>query len=108
MYNGGRRVNRYAAKMKHRRVMRDRYMNYPYGGQHTSWNDYVAHKRDYDDLAYWRSYYFSGVRKFASDCSNSRLRREFRDEVLKGDYENMYAPQGGNYRKHFDYWWTVY
>lgn len=106
MYDNGRNLNRYHAKRFGKRKMQRRHMRS--WGDHTSWRDYVAHKPERDDLEYWRAYYFSGRRAFASDCTNRKLRAEFRAEKAVGDYENMYAPQGANYRKHFDYWWTVY
>lgn len=108
MYQNGKQLNRYAAKMIHKKRMKDRYMNYPYGGLHTSWADYVAHASLWDDLEYWRYYDLSGVRAYASLCSKRVLRNKFRTEIAAIDFEDMYAPQHGNFKKHFDYWWAVF
>ena len=109
MYENGKQMNRYANKMIHKRKLKDKFRNDWFRRPCASWEDYAAHRDEYfDDLRYWRISYDSGVRKFASDCSNSRLRSEYKNELAHVDYEDMYAPQHADYRKHFDYWWTIW
>ena len=92
MYENGRQVNRYANKKKHKRKMK-------------RWSGYL---NDLDGLPYWKTYYLSGRRGFAKEWTNRRLRSKFREEVAQQDYENMSAPHCGEYRKHFDYAWTIW
>ena len=109
MYENGRQVNRYANKMKHKRVLKNRYRRLWFRGYTAaSWEDYVAHAKEWDRLEYWTTYYLSGVKDFSRDRTNGNLRTTFREEKARGDYEAMHAPQHGEYRKYFDYWWTVY
>ena len=72
-----------------------------------SWEDYVAHADEDDDLEYWKVWYLSGARKFASDCSNSKLRSTFKDELAHADYEDICSLHHSQYKKYFDYWWTI-
>lgn len=108
MYQNGKQLNRYAAKMIHKKHMKDRYMNWPFGGLHTSWVDYVAHKRPWDDLEYWRYYDASGPRSFAAKCTNRRLRNSFRHDMASQNFIDMYAPQHAYYKKYFDYCWAIW
>ena len=109
MYENGRQINHYANKMKHKRVQKNRYRRKYFGGYRAaSWKDYVAHADEWDDLEYWRDYYLSGVKAFARDRTNGVLRTRFREEAARGNYDDMSAPHHADYRKHFDYWWTVW
>lgn len=109
MYENGRQINRYAAKMIHQRKMKFRYLHAKFGfGRGQSWDEYAAHCDDEWYLKYWHTWYYSGRRTLAQRCSNRKLRNEFREETASRDWENMYAPQYGNYKKHFEYWWMIF
>lgn len=109
MYENGKQINHYASKMIHKRKQKNKYRRSYFGGYIcASWEDYAAHAYEFNDLKYWREWYLSGPRQFARDCTNQKLRSSFREEISKEDYEDMYAPQNGEYRKFFDYAWTVW
>lgn len=102
-------MNRYANKMIHKRKQKKKYMrSYFRGYRGASWEDYCAHAEEWDDLEYWKEWYLSGSRKFASECTNSKLRSCLKNDLSHMDYEEMYAPQHGEYKKFFDYAWTVW
>lgn len=109
MYENGRQVNRYAAKMIHKKKLKKLYRRYWWGRglKGNSWEDYVAHADEDDDLEYWKVWYLSGARKFASDCSNSKLRSMFKNELSYDDYDDMTSLHHSQYKKYFDYWWTI-
>lgn len=109
MYENGKQANRYANKMKHKQIQKNRYRRkYLHGYRAASWEDYKAHADEWDNLEYWRGYYLSGVKDFARGCTNGILRARFREEAAHGNYDDMFAPQYASYKKFFDYWWTVY
>ena len=108
MYENGKQMNRYANKMIHKQKIKNKYRRDWFRRPCASWEDFSAHRYEWDDLRYWRISYDTGSRRFASDCSNSKLRAEFKEELAHMEYEEMYAPQKGNYKKHFDYWWTIW
>ena len=109
MYENGRQVNRYANKMIHKRNLKRKYL---IGGLfwrgYISWEQYVGCADGRDWLRYWDTFYISGRRGYARYCSRRKIRADFRQQVAHGDYENMYAPHGGQYKKFFDYAWTVW
>lgn len=109
MYENGKQMNRYANKMIHKRKQKKKYTrSYFRGYRGASWEDYCAHAEEWDDLEYWKEWYLSGSRKFASECTNSKLRSCLKNDLSHMDYEEMYAPQHGEYKKFFDYAWTVW
>ena len=109
MYQNGKQLNRYAAKMIHKQTMKRQYLNKVWGfGLGQSWEDYAAHCSDPWYLRYWKLWDFTGSRAVARWCSNKKLRAEFREDAARADWDNIYAPQCGNYTKHVDYWWTVF
>lgn len=83
-------------------------MNYPYGGLFTSWEDFVAHDHWDPDLKYWWSCSFSSIRSWVSKCASRKLRNEFKHSLAHDDYEDIIAPQRGQFKKYFEYWWTVF
>ena len=109
MYENGRKVNHYAAKMIHKKRQKNLSRRKWAGGfACSSWEDYVAHVHQYWSLDYWKTHYFSGPKKYAKDQTNSILRAKFRRENANADYESMYAPQHSEYQKYFDYAWSVW
>jgi hypothetical protein len=120
MYRNGKQVRGYAKKLLHKRYVKERYGRrgmgpYGYGG-YKSWKDYEAN-RDLTwgdtagekvpwSLQYWKRYYFSGRRKFAKRCTNSRIRARERTLIHREDAD--VALHGAEYRKMFDYNWTVW
>ena len=104
MYENGKQINHYANKMIHKRNQKNKYRRDWFRGLRcSSWEDYVAHAKEWDDLKYWKEFYLSDLRKCASDFTNSKLRTEFRNELANCDYEDMIAPQHSDYKKYFDY-----
>ena len=96
MYENGKQVNRYAAKMIHKRRQKNLCRRKYFGGiRGSSWEDYVAHLGERDSL----KYYLSGPKGFAKRQTNRVLRSRLRKED--------HLPQGAEYRKYFDYWWAV-
>lgn len=109
VYENGKQINHYANKMIHKRKLKDKYRRSWIGNPRcASWEDYFAHADDWDDLKYWKEWYLSGSRRFAKCCTNSALRSGFREEFSHEDYENMYAPQNSEYKRLFDYMWSVW
>ena len=88
MYENGRQVNRYEAKMIHKRKQKRLYRRYFWGRglKGNSWEDYVAH---------------------ADEDDNSKLRSMFKDEYAHADYEDICSLHHSQYKKYFDYWWTI-
>ena len=109
MYENGKQMNRYANKMIHKRKLKDIYRrNWRGDPRAASWEDFVSHADEWDDLRYWREWYLSGPRKFAKGCTNKALRSGFPEEFSQEDLEDLYAPQHGEYKKSFDYMWSVW
>lgn len=108
MYENGKQLNRYANKMLHKRKMKISYIRAPYNWSYTSWEDYIAHLKDYDSTDYWRTCYLSGSREYARYLSRKKLRQIFRQEVCKKDFDEIYAPQYGDYKRYSEFWWVVF
>ena len=101
MYENGRQLNRYANKKKHKHIMQQRYLRYPFPRSFDSWNGYLAHLSEEDQPAeYWKAYSQTGHRRYAKHCTNRVLRAQGR--VLTD------IPQRGGYRKLFDYWGYIF
>ena len=107
MYENGRQINRYANKMIHKRKMKRKFLE---GGyiSYAGWDSYVAHSNERTWLEYWKYYYISGTREFARRCTRRKIRAGFRQDLARLDVEDMFAPQRGQYKKFFDYAWTVW
>ena len=76
------------------------------GGNNCSWDAILC---NYPDARYWKEWHFSGIRKYAKDCTEGILRSKYRSSILAGLDENIsFGSRRSHYRKHFDYWWTVY
>lgn len=116
MYENGRRVNGKPRKRIHKRKMQEKHARK--WGQPQGWKQMkvqYAHWTDsaHDPLRYWKDYSLSGPRQYAKDCTNSKLRAVIRDEVARAlkDAEFMEtceSMRGAQYRKRYDYDWTIW
>lgn len=110
MHHNRNSIKGYKRKIAHKnRLKRDFARRggscYWFGG-YASWEDYVANHGEFDSLNYWRRGYFSGSRKFAKRSTN-RVIRAKEKQLLRTEDSDI-ALKGGEYRKAFDYGWTVY
>lgn len=117
------RLNRYAAKRRHKRKLKknyaERFGRYAWPGlleaemrreaaekADTYW--YRKHPPRNGGFEYWGSYSVSGRRKFAKNQTNRVLRQAFRNETANREAEDIRAMRGADYRKNYDYNWTVW
>ena len=109
MYENGVQLNRYANKMVHQRKMKYAFLNKTFGWMPgVSWEEYMARKKEQDSEEYWKIWDVSRRRAFASRCSRRKIRSEYRQALVHMDLEDMYAPQHSEYKKIYDYWWTIW
>ena len=109
MYENGVQLNRYANKMIHQRKMKYAFLNKTYGWMPgVSWEEYMARKKEQDSEEYWKIWDVSRRRAFASRCSRRKIRSEYRQALAHMDLEDMYVPQHSEYKKIYDYWWTIW
>lgn len=125
MYENGRKVSRYHQMRKHKRDLKNRFLNNHYGHhQGQSYADYLAHL-DEDDLnyhyggnmlpcclQYWSHYYLTERRQYAKKATSRAIRNYWRNELANFNGEDWDDFDSGmnnaDYQKHFDYAWTVY
>ena len=102
-------MNRYErmlrGKLKTKRHIANKW--YYSGGNACSW-DRIQQR--YPDAKYWKDWHFSGVRRYASDCTEGVIRCRYRSvAIMKLDDDDIgFGSKRSHYRKHFDYWWTVF
>lgn len=118
MYENGARVKGYAKKRLHKRKLKKRFLGSMWGyPQYKSYEDYLANHKPYyfgwgydfePNQKYWQKVYVTGSRKLAKDQTNRKIRRKFRDEIQKGEYDSLPACHGAEYQKYFDYMWTIW
>ena len=110
MYENGIRVKGYHRKREHKRKLKKSHLLAWFWRRPrcASWEDFACHAKWPRDVEYWRRYYSSGERRFARFCSERTIRSKFRDMICRGDFEDLYAPSHADYRKEFDFWWTVF
>lgn len=115
MYENGVRIKGHAKKRLHKRKLKNGFLKHMWGyPQYKSYKDYVANNRSMWDLQkepdqrYWQRVYVTGCRRLAKDQTNKKIRRRFRDNLRKGDYDNIPACRGADYQKYFDYMWTIW
>lgn len=106
------KTGRYHRKKIHKRRLRKQHAELWLGGGST-WSDMKIRYQDdvpiqRNAMAYWRNYTLSGPRAFAKRCTNRKIRTDGRMIARCADEESAYAPQRGNYRRVFDYDWTVW
>lgn len=119
-----KRINRYAAKRKHKRKLKQRHAML-YDGNSTnidlvrqrcqddsdSWLWWAKHHPRNGGYEYWNQFYLSGPRRYAKDCTNSVIRARYRDMLRvidEEDMEDIQALTGSDYEKMFDFWWTLF
>lgn len=108
MYENGKQLNRYANKMLHKRKMKQSYLKRGYFCHYGSWSSYIAWLGEFDSVEYWKTWYLTGAREYADYKSRKKIRQSFRQEVYKKDFDEIYAPQRGEYKKYSEYWWVVF
>lgn len=99
--------NRYERMQKDKAKIKKRIANKWYygGGNACSWEKILQR---YPDAEYWKDWSFSGVRKYAKDCTEGIIRSRYRNLALSTDEEIGFGSRKSHYRKYFDYWWTVF
>ena len=122
MYENGKRVKGYQKKRLHKKKAKERHAKtWYYGKSGASWNDLVLKYKDEPrtkwghPLDYWKECSLSGPRSYAKSQTNSTLRREFNNQCRRAlledvdeTYDYMSQVTNGNYRKYYDYNWTVW
>lgn len=122
MYENGKRVNGYRRKRMHKRKMKQSYAKtWVYGDGMSAWNTLVLEYKDTPaarwghPLNYWKDCSHTTARQFAKHQTDHTLRREFnnvRNKVILADPEDFMEEvptlSRGEYRRYFDYGWTVW
>lgn len=115
-----KRLNRYAAKRKHKREQKKKY-------GHGLYTTYRTNLRRHEDecrerwgdtrnarnggYEYWQAYYLTGRRRYAKEATNGIIRAMFRDmlqNITEDDMEDIPVFRGADYEKAYDYMWTVW
>lgn len=107
-------LNRYARKKQHKWEMKKRHTKGLYTRIKSPAQDEMD-MRSWDrrdkrngGYTYWETWYISGTRAYAKQCTNRRIRQKYRELIGRGEFEDICVLSGGEYGKEFDYWWTVY
>lgn len=113
-------INRHAMLRKHKHKLKKRFGYGVYTGYRTNIKKQEAEWRErYGDWPnarnggydYWTHCYLTGPRKVAKDGTNGVIRSEYRQLLNTFSDEcadDIVAPQNSDYRKMFDYNWTVW
>lgn len=89
-------LNRYARKRLSKRKDRKRVAN--------SRQAFRGRLQIDDPREQYKGFDLSGPRKYSKQQTNRAIRQRCR----AGDIEEDSLPNGGDYRKYFDYWWNIY
>ena len=115
-----KRLNRHAAKRKHKRILKQKYGYGLYEGYKTNLRlhedkcrEEYADNRDARNggYEYWQAYYLTGPRQYAKEATNSVIRAMFRDilrNMTEDDMDEIPVFRGSDYEKAYDYMWTVW
>lgn len=119
MLQGGVSVNKYHRLRSNKNRMKERYAKkYSYGC--LSWRGIIIeHENDlkqghhFNDLSYWKEYYLSGRRNYSKFSTNRKIRQMNRSICQSAmqleDAEDCGVQmRNADYRKYFDYDWTVW
>lgn len=113
------KLNRYARKRQHKRELKKKhaiaFRNYDVNAD----EDYCRRSHEeykgckYEDVRndgynYWDQFYLSGPRKYAKECTNRKIRAMYRALIANEILSEIIAPQGSDYEKLFDYFWTIW
>ena len=121
-----RKINRHAQKRKHIRELERKYATKYHFGRPCNvrllrdeleqnatedwwWN--IKHPPRNKGWEYWKTWYISGRRKYAKDCTNRVVRAYYRDilsSLEDEDIEDIQALKGSDYEKMYDYNWTIW
>lgn len=116
------RLNRHAAKRRHKRILKQKYGHGLYTGYRTNlklhedecraecgkWPKDRTRNGGYE---YWQAYYLTGPRQHAKTCTNRVIRAMFRDmlrNMSEDDMDDIPVFRGSDYEKAYDYMWTVW
>ena len=105
MYQNGARIKGYLKTRQHKRKLKDKQYR-------SAWrDDYLS----YRNWPYWKQLYISGVKKYANDYTEEALRSEFRNvkhiilyAIDEDELDDVVYYDGADYRKCFDYEWTIW
>lgn len=113
-------INKNAALRKHKQKMKKRYGCGLYTTYRTNTKLHEEECREkYKDCPtarnggyeYWKTYYLSGPRQFAKNCTNRAIRCAYRrmlHSLSEESMDDVQALTGADYEKMFDYLWTIY
>ena len=102
--------NRYSRKCRHKDIMKKNFCaswhrDYSKG----AWNRIKNQETDkWWAYKYWLTYYVSGCRKVAKRATNKKIRSKYRDIVNAAEFDTLTALSNADYRKYFDYNWTIW
>ena len=115
-----RKLNRHAQRRKHKRIMKQKYGRGLYTTYRTDLKRHEQECREqYGDCKnaknggyeYWRTYYLTGPRRYAKECTNSVIRAMYRNllnNICEEDLDDIQALRGADYEKMYDYVWTIW
>ena len=113
------KLNRHARKRQHKRELKKNHAfrtgvfsvqldeeNQKSNAEEFPDSKYVDHRNG--GYQYWHRCYLSGSRGYAKFCTNRKIRSMFRDLIATGELSEIVAPQGSDYEKLYDYFWTIW
>ena len=113
-----RKMNRHEQMRRHKRKMKKRFGLW-FDGYATNIKLVEDRNKSFcrfrstppnDGFEYWKTFYLSGLRKFAKQCSEGVIRAQYRNMLSKidaDDMEDIPALCGSEYKRVFDYDWTI-
>lgn len=119
MYENGKRVKGYQKKRLHKCKVKNSYAkSYYYGDGEYTWKMLVTEYKDEPrskwghPLDYWKDFSNTEQRSLAKRNTNRALRREFnnrKNQIIIDEIDD-YMPYLSNadYRRYYDYAWTVW
>ena len=109
--------DRYQKRLKMKKRTRRQVMRQMWSRHFESEEDYLAHPPVYrlypiSDRDRYKKIYLSGCRKYAKEQTNSMIRAQYRDlspiDILDLDDDAIIVMRAGDYKKVFDYDWTIW
>jgi len=116
------RLNRHAAVRLHKRKLKKKFahcvfrhywtnlklMEEHYKDEANQFDWWMNRHRPNDGFNYWQNGDISGRRKFAKKQTNKVIRTKNREHLANMDPDEIVADRGNDYRKEFDYNWTIW
>ena len=102
--------NRYGRKCKHKDVMKRNFCaSYYRAYSKNAWDRIKNQDNDtWWKKRYWLTYYLSGCRKIAKKSTNRKIRGIYRNITNAAELDILTALSNADYRKYFDYDWTIW